>query len=376
MFAGFLLLGIFVAASFLQAAEHASAASGPNPSNVYPVKEGFIDVNGLFLYYTEIGQGPPLGILHGGPGGSHNYFLPYLLPLARTNRLIFMDERGSGRSGKLQDPSGYTVENMAADMEALRQALRLGSISVLGHSYGGVLAQAYALKYPKNLSHLILASTFDSTRELNRVLAELKAKIDPEHLKRIEELEKEGLFGKGRAWERGRYPAEYVQLVGAWAYYQWFYEDHTIANYNPSIFGLAWDVYREMSGSHGEFVIDGNMLSVEYADELKTLHVATLVIAGEDDAVTSGMLKEMHANIQGSQLAILPKTKHFTLLIKLDCSTRRSTPLFTPGGFHRQCDRAQRETRGRIHYVSAANPGACSECSHEDHSYLRVSCEI
>jgi alpha/beta hydrolase family protein len=116
MFAGFLLLGIFVAASFLQAAEHASAASGPNPSNVYPVKEGFIDVNGLFLYYTEIGQGPPLVILHGGPGGSHNYFLPYLLPLARTNRLIFMDERGSGRSGRLQDPSGYTVENMAADV--------------------------------------------------------------------------------------------------------------------------------------------------------------------------------------------------------------------------------------------------------------------
>jgi pimeloyl-ACP methyl ester carboxylesterase len=69
-----------------------------------------------------------------------------------------------------------------------------------------------------------------------------------------------------------------------------------------------------MSGSHGEFVIDGNMLSVEYADELKTLHVATLVIAGEDDAVTSGMLKEMHANIQGSQLAILPKTKHFTFV--------------------------------------------------------------
>jgi pimeloyl-ACP methyl ester carboxylesterase len=67
-----------------------------------------------------------------------------------------------------------------------------------------------------------------------------------------------------------------------------------------------------MSGSHGEFVIDGNMLSVEYADELKTLHVATL--AGEDDAVTSGMLKEMHTNIQGSQLAILPKTKHFTFV--------------------------------------------------------------
>ena len=289
-------------------------SGGPTGRNVYAVKEGFVDVDGLFLYYTEIGHGEPLIVLHGGPGGNHNYFLPYLLPLARTNRLIFMDERGSGRSGKLQDPSGYTVENMAADVEALRQALGLRSISVLGHSYGGVVAQAYALKYPKNLSHLIIASAFDSTRELNQVLAELKAEIDPEHLKRIEELEKEGLFGKGKPWEHGRYPAEYVQLVGAWAYYEWFYEDHTTTNYNPSSFGLAWDVYRQMSGSHGEFIIDGNMTSVEYADKLKTLRVPTLVIAGEDDPVTLGMLKEMHANIQGSQLALLPKTKHFTFI--------------------------------------------------------------
>ena len=285
----------------------------PTRGNVYAVKEGFVDVDGLFLYYTEIGHGEPLIVLHGGPGGNHNYFLPYLLPLARTNRLIFMDERGSGRSGKLQDPSRYTVENMAADVEALRQALGLGSISVLGHSYGGVVAQAYALKYPKNLSHLIVGSAFDSTRELNRVLAELKTKIDPVHLKRIEELEKEGLFNKGKLWEHGRYPAEYTALVGE-AYYPWFYEDHTTSNYNPSSFGLAWDVYREMSGSNGEFVIDGNMTSVEYADRLKTLRVPTLVIAGEDDVVTLGMLKEMHANITGSQMAILPKTKHYTFV--------------------------------------------------------------
>jgi pimeloyl-ACP methyl ester carboxylesterase len=68
---------------------------------------------------------------------------------------------------------------------------------VLGHSFGGVVAQAYALKYPKNVSHIILASTFDSTKELNAALARLKAEIDPAHLKRIEELEKAGLFGKG-----------------------------------------------------------------------------------------------------------------------------------------------------------------------------------
>jgi proline iminopeptidase len=91
-------------------------------------------------------------LLHGGPGASHDYFLPHLLSLARHHRLIFIDERGSGRSQTLEDVSGYTVENMVEDVEAVREALGLGRISLLGHSYGGVLAQAYALKYQKNLS--------------------------------------------------------------------------------------------------------------------------------------------------------------------------------------------------------------------------------
>ena len=91
-------------------------------------------------------------ILHGGPGASHDYFLPYLLPLARKNRLIFIDERGSGRSQKIENTEAYTVENMVEDVEAVRQVLELGKISLLGHSYGGVLAQAYVLKYQENLS--------------------------------------------------------------------------------------------------------------------------------------------------------------------------------------------------------------------------------
>jgi pimeloyl-ACP methyl ester carboxylesterase len=60
----------------------------------------------VLIYYTSFGQGPPLLIVHGGPGASHDYFLPYLLPLARHNRLIFIDERGSGKSQKLDDPAG------------------------------------------------------------------------------------------------------------------------------------------------------------------------------------------------------------------------------------------------------------------------------
>ena len=59
-------------------------------------------------------------------------------------------------------------KNMVEDIEAVRQALDLGKISLLGHSFGGALVQAYAFKYQKNLSHLILGSTFASTKELNR----------------------------------------------------------------------------------------------------------------------------------------------------------------------------------------------------------------
>ncbi|HEV2113859.1 MAG TPA: alpha/beta hydrolase, partial [Terriglobales bacterium] len=65
--------------------------------------EGFVDARGVLIYYMDLGCAykvncAPLMIVHGGPGASHDYFLPYLLPLARHNRVIFIDERGSGRS--------------------------------------------------------------------------------------------------------------------------------------------------------------------------------------------------------------------------------------------------------------------------------------
>src|SRR5260370_15884761 len=131
----------------------------PNP-NVYLMEEGFVDAHGVLIYYKIVGHGAPLMIVHGGPGASHDYLLPYLLPLARNHRLIFIDERGSGRSEKLENTGLYTVENMVEDVETVRKALGLGKVSLLGHSYGGVLAQAYAFKYQQNLTHLILGGTF------------------------------------------------------------------------------------------------------------------------------------------------------------------------------------------------------------------------
>lgn len=291
-----------------------STSKNLNQANL-KIEEGFVDAHGVLIYYKMMGQGQPLLIVHGGPGASHDYFLPYLLPLARTNRLIFIAERGSGQSEKLEDPAAYTVENMVEDVEAVRQVLDLGKISLLGHSYGGVLAQAYALKYPENLTHLVLCSTFHSTAKMNEVFKKIKEKMAPELLARIEKMEKEGLYGHGKEYEKGRYTPEY--MIAAWGdgYFPYLYQNHPDANYDPVANGnMSWDLYREMWGSNGEFVIDGNLKSVEYTDRLSTITVPTLITVGDHDECAPLLSEEMHEKIKDSQLVIFPKSGHMTFV--------------------------------------------------------------
>lgn len=285
-------------------------------SNVFPLQEGFVDAHGVLIYYKIIGRGAPLMIVHGGPGASHDYLLPYLLPLARTNKLIFIDERGSGRSQKLEDASKYTVENMVEDVEDVRLALGLGKISLMGHSYGGVLAQAYALKYQTNLTHLILGSTFPSTKAINEVLAKMKQNMPADEREKLEALEQAGLFGKGKDWEKNRYPDDYAKLAWGDGYFPFLYQRRPDPNYDPMSgnTSTAWDLYREMWGSHGEFVIDGNLKSVEYTDRLSTIHVRTLVICGDHDESDPSLSRTMHEKIAGSKLVIVPQSGHMVFV--------------------------------------------------------------
>ena len=299
----------------LTAALLSGCTQGNRQSNVYPVQEGFVDAHGVLIYYTSLGNGKPLLIVHGGPGASHDYFLPYLLPLARSHRIVFIDERGSGKSEKLEDPSGYTVEAMVEDVESVRDALRLGRIDLLGHSYGGVLAQAYAFKYQENLDHLVLCSTFHSTSEMNGVFRTMLEKMTPELRTRIQTMESKGLYGHGKEFERNRYTDDY--MVAAWGegYFPYLYQNHPDPNYSPTSAGnMSWDLYRAMWGSNGEFVIDGNLSSVEYAGRLGSIHVPTLITAGDNDECSPALAHEMNGLIPGSRLVILPKSGHMTFV--------------------------------------------------------------
>src|SRR4051794_27732360 len=283
--------------------------------NVYPIQEGLVDANGVLLYYMTVGRGAPLMIAHGGPGASHDYFLPYLLPLARHYRLVFIDERGSGQSEKLEEVSAYTVDNMVQDVEAVRRALNLGQISLLGHSYGGVLAQAYALKYQKNLSHLILGSTFSSTKAMNDVLARIKQNIPYDARERVNKMESEGLYGHGKDYEKNRYTSDY--RIAAWGdgCFPCLYQNRPDPTYDPVDNGeMSWDLYKEMWGEHGEFVIDGNLKSAEYTEQLSAIKIPTLIIAGDHDESDPSLSRTMHEKIGGSKLVILPRSGHMTFV--------------------------------------------------------------
>jgi proline iminopeptidase len=292
--------------------------SSENASNIYQIKQGFADAGGVMIYYKEFGEGEPLMIIHGGPGASHDYFLPYLIPLARHNRLIFIDERGSGQSQRLDDVSKYTVENMVEDIEAVRIDLGLGKINLLGHSFGGVLAQAYALKYQQNLSHLVLCSTFPSTSEMNQVFVKMKENMTPDLRERINKMEEEGLYGHGLPYEQNRYTTAY--MIAAWGegYFPYLYQRNPDPSYDPASEGFSWDLYREMWGSHGEYVIDGNLKSVEYVDRLQTIKVPTLIDCGDHDECAPSLSEEMHQRIPGSKLVIFPESGHMTFVDQPD----------------------------------------------------------
>jgi proline iminopeptidase len=122
----------------------------------HSLREGYAPVAGASLYYRDIGQGSPIIVLHGGPSFDHTYLLPDLDRLAGMYRLIYYDQRGRGRSAENVQPTKVSIQSEMDDLETLRAYFQLESVTLLGHSWGGLLAMEYALRYPEHVSHLIL----------------------------------------------------------------------------------------------------------------------------------------------------------------------------------------------------------------------------
>jgi proline-specific peptidase len=258
-----------------------------------------------------IGQGRPLIVLHGGPGSSHGYFLPYLLPLAVHHKLVFLDERGSGRSQRLSDVKQYTLEGMACDVDAVRRALDLGITDVMGHSFGGFLAQAYAIQYAPHVRRLILASTGSTATRIDADFKLIKETLAPDLRAKIDALEAKGIIGADGAQlpeyrklaDEAELPYNYVVRPPAWSAGG---ED------------VGWDVLNEMWGSKSDFHIDGNLRGFNFVPGLRKFSAPALIIAGDHDLPSDATLEETHAAIPGSQLVILKHSGHMTFVDQND----------------------------------------------------------
>ena len=123
--------------------------------------ETIVELNGVRLYTRQVGDGPSVVVLHGGPGAHHDYLLPQYDRLAagRAGRaLIYYDQRGGGRSVVPRDVAVGWREHVA-DLEALRNHWRLDRLTLLGYSWGGLLAVLYTLEHPDRIARLALVST-------------------------------------------------------------------------------------------------------------------------------------------------------------------------------------------------------------------------
>ena len=130
-------------------------------------------IRDVSLFVKVLGQGEPLLLMHGGPGLDHST-LSSLEPLADQFTLIFYDHRCNGRSTGVVE--SMTFENLTADADALRQRLGFERWAVLGHSFGGLVALEYALRYPTRLSHLLLLDTCADAHWVQHVAPAILAK--------------------------------------------------------------------------------------------------------------------------------------------------------------------------------------------------------
>ncbi len=124
------------------------------------------EINGSEIYYESVGKGPAILMMHGGLGLSHDYLRPYFDVLADSHTIIYYDHFGNGRSARPDDYAEMTFDRLVSDGAELMSHLGHETFTLVGHSYGGFIAQEFAAQHPQRLDGLVLIDTvpaFDYT---------------------------------------------------------------------------------------------------------------------------------------------------------------------------------------------------------------------
>ncbi|WP_370046577.1 MULTISPECIES: alpha/beta fold hydrolase [Salipiger] len=157
-----LLSLLFLGVAACTAGNRASDSSSAAALEAYPPEGRFLDVSGHRVHYVEKGNGPPLVLIHGASGNLRDWTYRAVDQLARRYRVIAFDRPGMGYTPRI-DSNGASIQQQAALLSAASRQLGAERPIVLGHSYGGAVALAWAVEHPERASGLVLVSAASQT---------------------------------------------------------------------------------------------------------------------------------------------------------------------------------------------------------------------
>jgi proline iminopeptidase len=265
---------------------------------------------GKFKVWTKrVGNNPATKILllNGGPGCTHEYFECFESFLPKEGiEFIYYDQLACGNSDNPKDTSLFNLSRYVEEVEQLRVALHLdkNNFYLLGHSWGGILAMQYALKYQSNLKGLIISNMMASCPKYGKYADDVLAKqMDATILDTIRTIEKQGDFKNPKYMQllQTNYYAKHICRLPE-------YPEPVSRSFNK----MNNDLYTIMQGP-SEFGISGKLTNWDVSNELKNINVPTLVIGATYDTMDPKYMEWMSKEIPGAKFLLCANGSHMCM---------------------------------------------------------------
>jgi proline iminopeptidase len=254
------------------------------------------------LFVREMGDGPPVIVLHGGPGASHDYLRPTFSRLADEFHLYFYDQRGGGRSS-VAHPREIGWRDHVADLETLRRGWGLQRLTLLGYSWGGLLALLYAGGYPDRVRALALLAPATGWGDYHRRFQdEFQRRSRSAAVKRMRaELDASGLAERDSAayWQR-----RFVLSVAGY-----FKDPREARDVTPF-------VVQEQARQATWASLKGH--GPELRRRVEALRVPTLILHGRYDPIPMEWAEELAELMPDARLVVLEESGHLPYVEQAD----------------------------------------------------------
>ncbi|MBM3893668.1 alpha/beta fold hydrolase [Candidatus Dependentiae bacterium] len=243
----------------------------------------------------------PIMLLHGGPGGTHEFFEKFEQFLApRGFQVIVYDQLDSYYSDKSNDPALWTIDRFAQEVEEVRAALGVPAMYVFGYSFGVVLAIEYALRYPQHVKGLVLSNFGPSAASFQARMQYLRTQLPAEVQALFTDLEAKGQAGSS-AWQA--------------AMEQYFYP-RFFCTLNPmpepfarALGHLNWQLCMHFFGKN-DFVVDGAFKGWDRWNDLPKIMAPTFVVVGQHDTTAADDAIKMAKFLPQGSVHIVPFASH------------------------------------------------------------------